>query len=33
MWRKSYVNVSKSIHKDKKDISIKFAREEKVEHH
>lgn len=33
MWRKSYVNVSKSIHKDKKDTRIKFAREEKVKHH
>ena len=33
MWRKSYANASKSIHKDKKDISIKFAREEEVKHH
>ena len=33
MWSKSYVNVSKGIYQDKKDISIKFAREEEVKHH
>ena len=33
MWRKSYVNVCKGIYRDKKDIRIKFAREEEVKHH
>ena len=33
MWSKSYVNVSKGIYKDKKDIRIKFGREEEVKNH
>ena len=33
MWLKSYENVGKGIYKDKKDIRIKFAREEKVKQH
>ena len=33
MWLKSYENVGKGIYKDKKDIRIKFAREEEVKQH